>query len=93
MTDFGTEAIQGIVPPMTTPFATTGTIDEAAFRAQARYLLDAGVHGLAVGGSTGEGHALSTEEVSRLTEIAVEKPERRDVARRRGPLTGRNSRS
>ena len=35
-------------------------------------MLDAGVHGLAVGGSSGEGHALSTDEVCRLTEMAVE---------------------
>ena len=45
MTDFGPEDIQGIVPPMTTPFSATGAIDEAAFRAEARFLLDAGVHG------------------------------------------------
>ena len=72
MTAFGPEAIRGIVPPMTTPFSASGAIDEAAFRAEARFLLEAGVHGLAVGGSTGEGHALSTEEVRRLTEIAIE---------------------
>ena len=72
MAAFEPEAIRGIVPPMTTPFSASGAIDEAAFRAEARFLLEAGVHGLAVGGSTGEGHALSTEEVRRLTEIAVE---------------------
>ncbi len=77
MTQFGTEAIRGIVPPMTTPFSAEGAIDEAAFRAEARFLLDAGVHGLAVAGSTGEGHALSTDEVCRLTEIAVEEADGR----------------
>ena len=77
MAGFGPDAIRGIVPPMTTPFSATGVIDEAAFRAQARFLLEAGVHGLAVGGSTGEGHALSTEEVRRLTEIAVEEADGR----------------
>ena len=77
MTGFGPEAIRGIVPPMTTPFSAAGAIDEAAFRAEARFLLGAGVHGLAVGGSTGEGHALSTEEVRRLTEIAVEEADGR----------------
>jgi len=30
------------------------------------------VHGLAVGGSTGEGHALSTEEVRRITAVVTE---------------------
>ena len=77
MAEFGPDAIRGIVPPMTTPFSAAGVIDEAAFRAEARFLLEAGVHGLAVGGSTGEGHALSTEEVRRLTEIAVEEADGR----------------
>ena len=77
MTDFGPDAIGGIVPPMTTPFSAAGEIDEVAFRAEARFLLDAGVHGLAVAGSTGEGHALSTDEVCRLTAIAVEEADGR----------------
>ncbi len=61
----------GIIPPMTTPFTATGRIDEAAFRAEARFMLAAGVHGLAVGGSTGEGHTLSIEECRRLVQIAI----------------------
>ena len=77
MTEFGPDAIRGIVPPMTTPFSAAGAIEEAAFRAEARFLLDAGVHGLAVAGSTGEGHALSTDEVCRLTAIAVEEADGR----------------
>ena len=77
MAEFGPDAIRGIVPPMTTPFSAAGKIDEAAFRAEARFLLAAGVHGLAVAGSTGEGHALSTDEVCRLTAIAVEEADGR----------------
>ena len=77
MAEFGPGAIRGIVPPMTTPFSADGAIDEAAFRAEARFLLDAGVHGLAVAGSTGEGHALSTDEVCRLTAVAVEEADGR----------------
>ena len=77
MAEFGPDAIRGIVPPMTTPFSAAGGIDEAAFRAEARFLLAAGVHGLAVAGSTGEGHALSTDEVCRLTAIAVEEADGR----------------
>lgn len=64
--------IYGIVPPMTTPFDTQGNLDEATFRADVRYLIDvAHVHGLAVGGSTGEGHTLSTDETRQLTAWAV----------------------
>ena len=67
------ERIFGIIPPMTTPFRPDGTIDEEALRAETRYLVDtARVHGLAVGGSTGEGHAMTSDEVRRATAIVVE---------------------
>lgn len=56
---------------MTTPFHENGEIDEAAFCQDVDYLLQAGVHGLAVGGSTGEGHTLSREELVQLVEKAV----------------------
>ena len=67
------ERISGIVPPMTTPFRSDETIDEGALRAETRYLIErAGVHGLAVAGSTGEGHTLTTEEVRRVTAMVSE---------------------
>lgn len=70
--------IFGIVPPMTTPFDANEEIDEASFRAEVRYLIEvAGVHGLAVGGSTGEGHTLSTDELRRLVGTAVEEAQGR----------------
>ena len=60
--------IFGIVPPMVTPFRTDDTIDEAALREETRYLIEtAKVHGLAVTGSTGEGHTLTTEETVQTT--------------------------
>ncbi len=64
--------IHGIVPPLVTPFRSDGSIDEAAHRAEVRVLIEAGVHGLAVCGSTGEGHALTVEEARRLTAWTVE---------------------
>ena len=67
------ERIHGIVPPMTTPFRPDDSIDEGALRAETRYLIEtARVHGLAVAGSTGEGHALSTDEVRRITAVVAE---------------------
>jgi 4-hydroxy-tetrahydrodipicolinate synthase len=67
------EQIAGIVPPVTTPFRHDESVDEEALRQEIRYLIDtARVHGLAVTGSTGEGHTLSTDEVRRVTAIAVE---------------------
>ena len=66
------ENIYGIVPPMTTPFRRDGSIDEDALRAETRYMVDtAKVHGVAVCGSTGEGHTLTTEETRRITEVVV----------------------
>jgi 4-hydroxy-tetrahydrodipicolinate synthase len=67
------ERIFGVVPPMTTPFRSDDSIDEAALRAETRYLVEtARVHGLAVSGSTGEGHAMTTDEVRRVTAIVSE---------------------
>jgi len=64
--------IYGIVPPMVTPFREDESIDEEAFREEVRYLIEVGVHGLAVGGSTGEGHTLERDELRRLVAVAVE---------------------
>ncbi len=67
------EHIYGIVPPMTTPFRPDDRIDEDALRAETRYMIEvAKVHGLAVCGSTGEGHTITTEETRRITQVAVE---------------------
>ena len=64
------EHIHGIVAPMVTPFRSDGSIDEDALREDARYLIEvAKVHGLAVCGSTGEGHTLSTDETRRITAL------------------------
>ena len=65
--------IYGIVPPMVTPFDHNEEIDEAALRAEVEHLItQARVHGLAVGGSTGEGHTLSTDELRRVVGAAVD---------------------
>lgn len=65
--------IYGIVPPMVTPFCGDDTLDETAFRIEVNYLIEqAAVHGLAVAGSTGEGHTLSVKEIQLLTNWAIE---------------------
>ena len=70
--------LAGIIPPMITPFDADGRVDEAAFRADVLYLVqDAAVSGLAVGGSTGEGHTLTTDEVRNLTAWAREEAQGR----------------
>lgn len=64
--------LRGIIPPTTTPFTSDGEIDYAAARAQVRWLIGQGVHGLATGGSTGEGHTLDVEEFRHLISDTVE---------------------
>ena len=65
--------IQGIVPPMATPFHEDESIDEASLHAEVEYLISsAGVHGLAVGGSTGEGHTLTTDELRCVVGAAID---------------------
>lgn len=67
------DKIFGIVPPMTTPFDATEEVDEHALRREVRYLIEeAGVHGLAVGGSTGEGHTLSPGELRSMVRAVIE---------------------
>jgi 4-hydroxy-tetrahydrodipicolinate synthase len=67
-----TTDIEGIIPPIVTPFDESGEIIESALREEIRYHLSAGVHGISVAGSTGEGNALTLDEHSRVYEIAVE---------------------
>ncbi|HEX6114798.1 MAG TPA: dihydrodipicolinate synthase family protein, partial [Geminicoccaceae bacterium] len=62
----------GIIPPMTTPFDADGELEEGALRAQVRWLIAAGVHGLAAGGSTGEGQTLEADELRRLLGIVTD---------------------
>ena len=65
--------IYGIAPPVITPFDSNEELDEAALRRDVRFLIEkAGVHGLAVGGSTGEGHTLSTQELRTSVAAAIE---------------------
>ncbi len=64
--------IAGIVPPMITPFDAEGNVNERLHRAEVRHMLAARVHGLAVCGSTGEGHTLTTDETVRITAATAE---------------------
>lgn len=64
--------ITGIVPPIVTPFTEAGEIDEQAFRGVVQFNLKKKVHGVCVGGSSGEGHTLSVEEFVRLMTICCE---------------------
>ena len=65
--------IMGICPPVLTPFDSDGEINEGLLRSELGYLAgDAGVHGVVMGGSTGEGHTLNSQEIGLITQAAVE---------------------
>jgi len=64
--------LNGIIPPIVTPFTADGEIDEQAFRGVVRFMLKKKVHGVCVGGSSGEGHTYTADEFKRLMEITVE---------------------
>src|SRR4051794_38372143 len=61
----------GVIPPMTTPFRKDGEIDTTLVASQVDWMIGAGAHGVAAGGSTGEGHTLDHEEYRDLMEATV----------------------
>ena len=64
--------LSGVIVPIVTPVDAQDRVDEAAFRQQIDHLLQAGVHGLFVGGSAGEGPLLTTDQWQRMMEIAFD---------------------
>lgn len=62
----------GMIPPILTPFNKDGSINEVLLAKEMDYAINAGVHGLSVGGSTGEGPTLRDEELRDLITIAKE---------------------
>ena len=60
--------VSGVVVPMLTPLLDDGTLDTACARRMARRLVDAGVDGLFLLGSCGEGAALLDEDRRELVE-------------------------
>ena len=53
---------EGIYTPVITPFRDDGSIIEDDWARMIEYLIETGVHGLVIGGTTGEVYALSKEE-------------------------------
>jgi 4-hydroxy-tetrahydrodipicolinate synthase len=62
----------GIIPAVITPLTADGRFNEQAFRKLIHYLLDGGVHGLFVVGTTGEFYGLSAEEKRRIFQVALD---------------------
>jgi len=64
------EELRGVIVPVVTPSDQNDRIDEQAFRMVLQRLIKAGVHGIFVGGSAGEGPLLVPAEWQRMVEIA-----------------------
>lgn len=62
---------EGIFPIAITPFDAHYEIDEASQLALINYLIDCGVHGIAIFGNASEGYALSESEKARLMPLII----------------------
>ncbi|MBO9128077.1 MULTISPECIES: dihydrodipicolinate synthase family protein [unclassified Rhizobium] len=54
--------LRGILPPVTMPFDAKGKLVASGIKKQIDFMIESGVNAIVAGGSTGEGHTLSTEE-------------------------------
>jgi 4-hydroxy-tetrahydrodipicolinate synthase len=63
--------LDGIVPPVCTPLDVDGEVDTASLERHISFLLDAGVHGLFMLGSSGEVAYLTDAQRDRVVEVAV----------------------
>jgi dihydrodipicolinate synthase/N-acetylneuraminate lyase len=72
--------IRGVLLPIITPFDEKGRVDEPVMRELVDFHIKAGVQGLFVLGSTGQGPAMSVEERKRAAATAL------DQARLRAPV-------
>ncbi|PBB89237.1 dihydrodipicolinate synthase family protein [Mesorhizobium sp. WSM3864] len=63
-------SFKGIIPPITTPFHADGSIDRDGFCIMVEHLVASGVHGIIVGGTTGEYYAQSRDERVGLLKLA-----------------------
>ncbi|MCV6548072.1 MAG: dihydrodipicolinate synthase family protein [Cohaesibacter sp.] len=70
----------GIYTPVITPYGEDGAIDRDGFAAMIEHLVASGVHGVIVGGSTGEYYAQTSQERIELMHLA------KDILRDRLPL-------
>jgi len=64
--------LKGVIVPVIAPFTDGGKLDTDSFRRMTHRLLDRRVNGLVINGTTGESPTVRWEEVSRMTEIALE---------------------
>ena len=66
------DTISGIIPPLITPLTEDRRIDEVGLRRVVRHVLNAGVHGVFVMGSSGEFPFFDRDDRRRAIEIAAD---------------------
>jgi len=64
--------LHGVVPPVSTPFTSDYEIDEKSLRKLINHLIDGGVHGLFVLGSTSEVAFLTNKQRETIIRIAID---------------------
>ena len=62
----------GIIPAVITPITAEGKFNEKAMRKLVNYLIDGGVHGLFIVGTTGEFYGLEPEEKREIFQVVME---------------------
>ena len=68
---FDPALLRGVIPPLVTPVDEEGEVDRGSLARRIGFLLDAGVDGLFVGGSTGEVALLDSAARRTVVEVAV----------------------
>ena len=63
---------EGVMPAVTTKFTKIDTLDIALFQTNINAQLNAGVHGIVLGGTLGEASTLQESEKKALTNAALE---------------------
>ncbi len=63
--------LRGIIPPVITPLTKRGTLDQSGFRILLNRLIEGGVHGLFLLGTTGEGPALGIRLQKEVIQTAM----------------------
>jgi len=66
---------KGVFPALTTPFTVNDELDLPVFEKNLHAQVDAGVHGVIIGGSLGEASTLTTSEKEELIKFAMRKVE------------------
>jgi N-acetylneuraminate lyase/4-hydroxy-tetrahydrodipicolinate synthase len=67
-----TKVLQGIIPPLTTPFTENGDVYEKGLRQLVEFQIEKGSHGLFICGTYGSGPIMSVEERKQVHEIVVD---------------------